>query len=47
EEEQKNLLLLESVCGEENRAIEPMEGVVKDIFLSCVGAGPTILTKSR
>ncbi|VDM92741.1 unnamed protein product [Onchocerca ochengi] len=47
EEEQKNLLLLESMCGEESRAIEPMEGVVKDIFLSCVGAGPTILTKSR
>uniref|UniRef100_A0A8R1Y5V0 Diphosphomevalonate decarboxylase n=1 Tax=Onchocerca volvulus TaxID=6282 RepID=A0A8R1Y5V0_ONCVO len=47
EEEQKNLLLLESMCGEENRAIEPMEGVVKDIFLSCVGAGPTTLTKSR
>ncbi|EJD75700.1 hypothetical protein LOAG_17225 [Loa loa] len=42
EEEQKNLVLLESVQGGENSEIEPMEGAIKDIFLSCVGAGPML-----
>ncbi|KAL3995020.1 diphosphomevalonate decarboxylase [Acanthocheilonema viteae] len=41
-EEQENLVLFESMNGEENNEIEPMEDAVKDIFLSCVGAGPVI-----
>ncbi|CAG9533711.1 unnamed protein product [Cercopithifilaria johnstoni] len=42
EKEQENLVLFESMGGEENSEIEPMEGAVKDIFLSCVGAGPVL-----
>ncbi|VDK78328.1 unnamed protein product [Litomosoides sigmodontis] len=42
EKEQENLVLFESMHGEENKEIEPMEGAVKDIFLSCVGAGPML-----
>lgn len=42
EEEQKNLVLFESVHDVEKSEIEPMEGAVKDIFLSCVGAGPVL-----
>lgn len=35
-------MLFESMHGEENNEIEPMEGAVTDIFLSCVGAGPVL-----
>ncbi|MCP9263929.1 Diphosphomevalonate decarboxylase [Dirofilaria immitis] len=46
EKEQENLILFESMHGEENKAIEPMEGVIKNIVLSCVGAGPLVLEES-
>ncbi|KAK6103898.1 diphosphomevalonate decarboxylase [Brugia pahangi] len=46
EEEQKNLVLFESIDGQENSEIEPLDGVVKNIFFSCVGVGP-FLAESR
>ncbi|VIO93954.1 Uncharacterized protein BM_BM13990 [Brugia malayi] len=46
EEEQKNLVLFESIDGQENSEIEPLDGVVNDIFFSCVGVGP-FLAESR
>uniref|UniRef100_A0A0R3RWP2 Diphosphomevalonate decarboxylase n=1 Tax=Elaeophora elaphi TaxID=1147741 RepID=A0A0R3RWP2_9BILA len=40
--EEQDLVLFD---GEENSEIEPMEDTVKDVFLSCVGAGPMLVEK--
>ncbi|VDN31639.1 unnamed protein product [Gongylonema pulchrum] len=50
-EKQENLVLLESNYDERNntmkKVLEPMEGVIRDIFLSSVGSGPVVVSTNE